>query len=280
MRLSARTAVLGLLALGAAASVVALRGLGASGTPADDGRAPRTGLSSPELAEPGGSSSAIVSLPVAGGAARTALRPVPQLPPEPDVPRPDLARLRADGANEKAFYEAYCRLARESPGELTASARDRLLRPDLSDSEKIAMLRAVHVEGLPAFVDLFATALVELPDVAPRGLESIPSFAVRFLGELGPRDPRAREILERAIWPVAGAAAPAVRRRAAAYLGASISAVDIPRISALLAREPDAGVVEAALASIAANPRTAQRQLHLDFGLPVPKVVSDAEDEG
>ena len=207
--------MLGLLALGAAASVVALRGLGESGTEAGDARAPGAGLSPSEPAEQGARSPEIVVLPVDGDAARTALRPTPSLPPEPDAPRADLAHLRADGANEKAFYEAYRQLARESPGELTASARDRLLQPDLSDSEKIAMLRAVHVEGLPAYVDLFVTAVVELPDVAPRGRESIPSFAVRFLGGLGTRDPRAREILERAIWPVSGAAAPAVQQSSA-----------------------------------------------------------------
>jgi len=237
-------------------------------------------VSAPEPVELGARSPAIVALPVDGEAARTALRSEPTLSPEPDAPRPDLERLRADGAREKEFYAAYRWIARESPAELAASAGALLLRPDVSDPEKIAMLRAVHVEGLPAFGDLYATAIVELSDVSPRGRESVPSFAVRFLGDLGTRDPRAREVLERAIWPVSGAAAPAVRRRAAAYLGAAISEKDLARVTVLLAREPDRGVVEAAVASIAANPRTAHREIHREFGLSPPKVVSDADDEG
>jgi hypothetical protein len=188
--------------------------------------------------------------------------------------------LRGAGAGEKEFYEAYRRLARESPRELTEGGRAVLLRADVSEPEKVALLRAVHGADLPGSFDLFATAIVDLPDVSARGLESVPSFAVRFLGSEGARDPRAREVLERAIWPESGAAAPAVRRRAAAYLGAAISEADLRRISALLRVEPDSGVVEAALASIATNPRTAHRELHEELGFPAPEPAIGADDEG
>jgi hypothetical protein len=280
MHVSSRTLLLGLLALGATAAVVVVRSLGGGGAVNDGPEAARLAASPAELTEWGAGSPATLALPENAHDGRTALRSRPVVPLEPDAPRPDLERLRADGAREKEFYAAYRWIARESPAELTASAHALLLRPDASDPEKIAMLRAVHVEGLPAFGDLYATAIVELSDVSPRGRESVPSFAVRFLGDLGTRDPRAREVLERAIWPVSGAAAPAVRRRAAAYLGAAISEQDLARITVLLARDPDRGVVEAAVASIAANPRTAHREIHREFGLPPLKVVSDAEDEG
>lgn len=275
-----RTATLGLLACAAAGSVVAIRSVGRSGSGKDVSLATRPDESSlAESLAPSSSSSPALQ-PAGAEDARSTIRPAPGPEPELEVAAPprDLDELRADGAGEKAFYEAYRRLARESPDELTEGGRAVLLREDVSDPEKVALLRAVHGAELPGSVELFATAIVDLPDSSARGVESVPSFAVRFLGSEGVRDPRAREILERAIWPVAGAAAPAVRRRAAAYLGAAISESDLTRISALLRVEPDSGVVEAALASIATNPRTAHRELHEELGFPPPEPASDADD--
>lgn len=154
-----------------------------------------------------------------------------------------------------------------------------ILDGESSDAEKVALLRALHELGYEGADELILHFLLELPDAAPSGRVSVPSSLVRYLGDRGLRNPNSRALLERAVWPDAGALNDDLRRRAASYLAAVVGPQDLARLSSRLRQERDEKLVEGALVALAHN-RHAQAppEFFRALGYEPPEV--DDVDEG
>jgi hypothetical protein len=170
-----------------------------------------------------------------------------------------------DPATEREFYEAF---KREGVVSLELTARDFLWEPG-PDCRRVALLRALYDLRSPQAGELFTWAIRNLPSSATRVGESVPSFAVRFLGEKAGRDPKARSALEDVAFASQPPVAPGLRRRAAATLGATASATELGSLSMRLARESDRLVVEGVFAALNHNPNKAAATAMLSaFGRP------------
>lgn len=144
-------------------------------------------------------------------------------------------------------------LAREGPEELPRTV-ERLLRDEASpDARKVAALRTLYEEGSARTEELFLLALTRLPDVSGPEAESVPSFAVRFLGQRAQRDPLARRILRAVVVdPVpAASGAPAPRRRAAVLLAQAGAESDLEALGLVLRAEPDEALLRGVLTALA-----------------------------
>jgi hypothetical protein len=177
----------------------------------------------------------------------------------------ELPTTVTEPVSDNEFYRAFRGRGVES---LEHIARETLAGAG-PDCERVALLRALYDLRSEESSRHFAWAIRNLPDTSsPRG-ESVPSFAVRFLGERAARDPRARTVLEQVAFDSWPAVAPGLRRRAAARLGATANETELSRLSIQLANEPDPLVVEGVLAALEQNPnKPVAVGILRDFGRP------------
>lgn len=153
-------------------------------------------------------------------------------------------------SGEKALYDLYSSLGVESVERV---AVEILERPG-PGYEKVALLRSLYDLQSAEFPRVFVEAIRSLPTTpSPSGV-SVPSFAVRFLGERAARDPRARSVLEQVAFQSQPVLAAGVRRRAVATLAATGDEAQLSRLTLHLAREWDPLVARGALAALQQNP--------------------------
>lgn len=169
---------------------------------------------------------------------------------------PELEEASPTPVTEQQCYESFLGLARREPGAL-----ERLARPILEgtgpDCVRVALLRALHEAGSPDAAERFAWAIHSLADTSgPRG-ESVPSFAIRFLGQRAAGDACALRVLEQAALGERGRLAPVLRRRAVALLAEAAPPRELMNLAAQLAREGDGDLTAAAVAGLARNPHRA-----------------------
>ena len=136
-------------------------------------------------------------------------------------------------------------------------ALERLAEPILlgrgPDSARVALLRVLYETRSPRLAECFDRALRTLPDVStPRG-ESVPSFAIGYLGRHAAVDAQARQVLERAAFGGDTPLSPGLRRRAAALLAQVAPAAELFALVGRLAMETDRELVNGTIAAIADN---------------------------
>lgn len=184
---------------------------------------------------------------------------------------------------ERAFYLEHLRRFRaldpDDPAALDAILA-RFVEEDLSDPERVAMLRASYDASSPLCAELFLAALEELPDEAERDLASVPSFAFRYLGERIGDDPMVREVLTTVLFEPVTTLAPELRRPAIARLVTASGPQELWDLRTSLARETDP-LVRASVAAALANhgeERTAARVADV-LGLDLPAPSEDAGED-
>jgi hypothetical protein len=168
---------------------------------------------------------------------------------------------------EKELYEAFLQRAQGQPGSIESVAAG-VLADDGSEPEQVALLRALYDTGSEATEQHFLHAVRTLPGVSRPEGESVPSFAVLFLGRRAPRDARARGLLERVAFE-APHPSPELRRRAAASLFAHATEAELRGLATHLERDADPLLVESALEALSRNPDTrAADPILVAFGRP------------
>lgn len=158
---------------------------------------------------------------------------------------------------EVAFYQQYLALLRQRDERDIEAIQERLFAEYTTDPERIGILRASYDAPSPFCAEWLLAALEELPDESRPGLESVPSFCVRTLGEHLGDDPAVRETLEAALFHSTAPIAAGLRRRAASKLVANASADDLARYAVSFQAESDASLLAGVAASLVGHPHPA-----------------------
>lgn len=182
---------------------------------------------------------------------------------------------------EKEFYEAFLALQKKDPEILERSASEVLQSAD-PDCKKVALLRALYETRPEGAIDSFVLAVTTLPDKSDLPLESVSSFALRFLCERSGKDRYVRSALERQVWGGSASMTPDRRSQAAAALFAAASAEELPGLTSRLWGERDPRMLEGAAAGLRANssdPELARRTLESLPVVPPPEVTPGSSEE-
>lgn len=204
--------------------------------------------------------------------------------PAPALARPPRAQeLGAAGlvsvrpGTEGAHYLAFVDAGRADPAHLERLAPS-VLEGAGPRYEKVALLRALYDTGSPATASSFVQAVRGLSESSDASGSSVPGFAVRFLGERAARDAKARAILEHVAFeePRVGSGP---RRRAAARLAELADEDGLRRMSAHLARETDALLLDGVAQALSKNPsRLAAERVALGIGREIDRNPAEAAD--
>lgn len=249
--------------LAAAGAVALVAGGGVGG----DGPTPRAAAPSAPVGIGGAGAAGGWAAPPTGGSLLAELREL------------DLDPGAAAGRREGDWLVLYRKLARLDPSALAARA-PRVVDEGAGVGERAALLRAAWETG-GAAAETVASAALLAPPVTAHGAadasgaadvsgaadanreptaeavrrESVRELALRLAAADAPRDPLARELLARALWPERGEGMPAgARRRAAFALGTALASLpigsgegsdDVARARARAASEPDRDVAAA-----------------------------------
>ena len=205
-----------------------------------------------------------------------------------DDPTLESTRTRPRPGTERAHYERYLAIfSGDDPGAVEAAVA-RFHASEVEDAEKVAILRASFDAPSSLCAELFLAALEApppdplpsgalpngaLPSGALPGVESVPAFAFRYLGERIEEDPVVREILEVALFDPVVEIEPRGRRRAIYQMVRTADADQLSRLRPTLAAESDPLTRASIASALAVHPdRAAALRLadQLDLALPEP----------
>ncbi len=137
------------------------------------------------------------------------------------------ARSRINAQTEKAYHERFTAVAAQDVHELEDQAAV-VLREDGEDCKKVAMLRVLYATDRVRALDWFAQVIASLPDrPRPEG-DSVPAFAVGYLGRRLD-DAAVKGVVEQIACARGGNLSPNLQRIAAQALLATATAADLQR---------------------------------------------------
>ena len=176
---------------------------------------------------------------------------------------------------EAAYFASLSREASRDPSGFGQRSL-ALLRSSGPTCKKIALLRVLFESDSPDLIPVFVFAVRELPRESNGRTDSVPSFVIGFAGEHARQHDGARRVLREVAFEQAPPIAAPLRRRAAAYWAASVSAAEVSDLVDELLHEPDTELVRGALSALS----THLEQDALDRVLPLVETTASRVPRG
>jgi hypothetical protein len=248
---------------------------------------------------PGDGTAGDASMAVAGTTPVTGADPEPEPDPQPVAPPVPMAdRLSVgdvvldppdsgddeleDGPleprREGDVYAELMALAGKSGSQALVIEVQRILGGNGPGAEKVAALRAARDVESPAATGLFLSALTLPAEPDGRHGVSVPTWALRDLGQRADRDPGARAALRSVALEEVQVADPRLRRRAASRLAEVGSIDDLLALSSYLRPDDDALLLRGVAVGLQRNPLGPEVAQHY-AGL-LPSVPTGGETDG